>query len=89
MAMPTPNASWRDSARYPRFFMFDSRAVFPFLLWLLHIRMWTFILALIAVAFFSVLMRYGFTLGTFVRFIRSYIAGKRKMAKPWWAYGYY
>ena len=88
MAAPPPEASWRDSARHPKFFLLDSRAVFPIFIFLLHIRIWTFIVAIIFMTFFSILMRFGFTLGTFGRFVRSFIAGKRKMAKPWWAYGF-
>ena len=88
MAGPTSNASWRDTARYPKFLFLDSRAVFPFVIFLLHIRMWTFILAVVFMLFFSLLMRFGFTLGIFARFIRSFVAGPRKAARPWWAYGY-
>lgn len=45
-------AHWRDSARNVRFWIVDSRAAFPLLLFLLHIRLWTFVLAIIATAFF-------------------------------------
>lgn len=83
--MPSPDASWRDSARYPRFFIFDARAVFPLMVWILHMKLWTFILAILAVAFFSLLLRFGFTLSTFLRWLRSIIAGRRKSAIPWWA----
>jgi intracellular multiplication protein IcmT len=83
--MPSPSASWRDSARYPKFFIFDSRAVFPLFLWMLHIRWWTFILAIIATAFFSLLLRFGFSVATFFRWLRSMIAGRRRAALPWWA----
>lgn len=88
MAAPRADASWRDSARYPKFFFLDSRAVFPIFIFLVHITLWTFIVALICMTFFSLLMRFGFTLGTFLRFLRAFIAGKRKMAKPWWVYGF-
>lgn len=77
-------AHWRDSARNVRFFFIDFRACFPLLLFLLHIRLWTFILAVIATAFFATLERYGFTVGVFLRWIRSFIAGPRKFAQPWW-----
>ena len=89
MAAPTANASWRDSARFPKFFGLDSRAVFPFFIFLVNIAVWTFVLSFVTMVFFSVLMRYGFNLGTFLRFIRTSLAGKRKVAKPWWVYGYY
>jgi intracellular multiplication protein IcmT len=85
LRMPSPDASWRDSARYPKFFIFDSRAVFPLLLWMLHIKLWTFIIAIIAMAFFSLLLRFGFTVTTFLRWLRTTIAGRRKAALPWWA----
>lgn len=77
-------AHWRDSARNVRFFFIDFRACFPLLLFLLHIRLWTFILAVIATAFFATLERYGFTPDVFMRWIRSFVAGPRKIAQPWW-----
>lgn len=88
MAVSIAHASWRDSARYPKFFFLDSRAVFPIFIFLVHIQVWTFAVAITAMVFFSLLMRFGFTLSSFMRFFRAFIAGKRKMAKPWWAYGF-
>lgn len=79
-----PNAHWRDSARSARFFLVDARAAFPLLLWLLHIRWWTFILAVVAMFFFSTLERYGFTVPTFLRWFRTVLAGPNKTAAPWW-----
>lgn len=75
---------WRDSARAPRFYMIDGKAAFPILLFLLHIRWWTFITAIIAVIFFSILERYGFHFKVFMRWARNMIAGNRKTANPWW-----
>lgn len=88
MAMPTLDASWRDSARYPKFFFLDARAIFPIIIFLLHIKVWTFVIAMIGMIGFSLLMRFGFTLGIFGRWFRAFVGGKRKTAKPWWAYGY-
>ncbi len=82
--MHNPNAHWRDSARSVRFFIFDFRAVYPLLLALLHIRIWTFTLAILATIFFTLLERYGFTIPVFLRWLRSTAAGPRKLAKPWW-----
>lgn len=84
MALPTQNASWRDSARYPKFFFLDSRAVFPFFFFLLHIKLWTFIIAAVFTIFFSTLLRFGFTLAIFGRWVRALTAGPRKIAKPFW-----
>jgi len=77
-------AHWRDSARNVKFFFVDFRACFPLLLFLLHIRLWTFIVAVIATLFFSALENYGFSVVVFLRWIRSYLAGPRKIAQPWW-----
>jgi intracellular multiplication protein IcmT len=77
-------AHWRDSARNVRFFIVDFRATFPLLLLLLHIRLWTFIFAVCATLFFGALEHYGFTMAVFARWLRSYIAGPRKIAQPWW-----
>jgi intracellular multiplication protein IcmT len=77
-------AHWRDSARNVRFFFVDYRACFPLLVLLFHIRLWTFIVAIIAVLFFTALERYGFTVAVFSRWLRAFLAGPRKMAQPWW-----
>lgn len=84
MRPPSVNAHWRDSARPAMFFGIDSRAAFPIFFWLMHLRLWTFILALVATAFFAVLNRYGFTPIVFGRWLRSTLAGRRKMSAPWW-----
>lgn len=77
-------ATWRDSARNVRFFFIDFRATFPLLIFILHIRWWTFFLALFAMIFFGMLERFGFTVAVFLRWIRAYVAGPRKIAQPWW-----
>jgi intracellular multiplication protein IcmT len=78
-------AHWRDSARNVRLFFLDSQACFPLLILLLHIRVWTFLLAVIATTFFAILERYGFSLKIFLRWFRCFIAGNRKIAHPWWS----
>lgn len=78
------SAHWRDSARKARFFMVDVAAAFPLLIFLLHIRLWTFLVAIITTVFFSVLSRYGFTIPVFLRWLRGFIAGPRKHAIAWW-----
>lgn len=77
-------AHWRDSARNVRFWFVDFRACFPLLFMLFHIRWWTFIVAVVATLFFTALERYGFSVAVFLRWIRSYLAGPRKIAQPWW-----
>jgi intracellular multiplication protein IcmT len=77
-------ASWRDSARNVRLWIVDYRACFPLLIFIFHISWGTFLLAFLAIAFFGTLERKGFTVKVFMRWLRSYIAGPRKMAQPWW-----
>ncbi len=77
-------AHWRDSARSVRLWIVDFRACFPLLVLLLHIRLWTFILAIVTTVFFALLERYGFSVAVFLRWLRAYVAGPRKIAQPWW-----
>lgn len=77
-------AHWRDTARPARFFFVDYRAAFPLLFFLLHIRVWTFILAVVAIFCFYLLERYGYTVPVFFRLFRTALAGPRKYARPWW-----
>lgn len=75
---------WRDSARNPRFFMVDALAALPLVIFLLHIRWWTFYTALAAMVFFGILERFSFTVPVFMRWLRSTIAGKVRVARPAW-----
>ena len=77
-------AHWRDSARSVRFFIWDGKAVFPMLIFIVHIRLWTFVVAIATMMFFTILNRYGFSPIVFLRWIRSSLAGRRKIAIPWW-----
>jgi len=79
-----PSAYWRDSARNPRFFMVDALAALPLVIFLLHIRTWTFYLAIATVVFFAILERFHFTVPVFMRWVRSNIAGRVRVAKPAW-----
>jgi intracellular multiplication protein IcmT len=80
-------AHWRDSARNVKFFIIDYRATFPLLLLLFHIAsLWTWVFAITATLFFGMLERWGFTVAVFLRWLRAYVAGARKIAQPWWKY---
>jgi len=78
------SAHWRDSARTPMFFMIDARSAMPLVLFLLHIRLWTFFLSLCICIFFMVLNRFGFTLPVFVRWLRSFLAGNNRSTRTWY-----
>jgi intracellular multiplication protein IcmT len=75
---------WRDSARSARFFMVDAVAAFPLVLFLLHIKLWSFIVAIVTMLFFSILKRFGFSFSVFARWLRGFLAGSRKFSSPWW-----
>ena len=77
-------AHWRDSARTVQFWMIDYRAAFPLLFFLVHIRLWTFIVAVATTGFFALIEKYGFSVAVFMRLIRAYIAGPRKISQPNW-----
>lgn len=84
MAIKRLNAHWRDSGRLPRFFLIDARSAFPLLLFLLHIKLWTFIVALSATIFFGVIEYFGYSAVVFLRLLRAFFAGKRKANRRWW-----
>lgn len=84
MAAPKVISHWRDSGRNPRFFGIDARSTFPLLFFLVHIKLWTFIVTVIITLLFGIIGRYGFSTAVFLRMIRSLLAGSRKFAKPWW-----
>jgi intracellular multiplication protein IcmT len=84
MPQINPNAHWRDSAREVKFFVWDAKAVFPFVLFLMHITWWTFGIAFFVMFFFTILNRFGFSIEVFGRWLRSLLAGRRKIAIPWW-----
>ncbi len=82
--VPSPTAHWRDSSRPVRFFIVDYRALFPLLILIFLPRLWTLAVAVIGVAFFMVLERYGFTVTVFLRLFRGIFAGRHKVSRPWW-----
>lgn len=77
-------AHWRDSSRMARFFVVDARAAFPIFLFLMHIRWWTAIVAIVSLVFFGFIEHYGFSVPIFMRWFRSTLAGPRKNCEPWW-----
>jgi len=78
------NTHWRDSARPAKFFMIDAVAAFPLVLFFLHIKLWSFVVAVVAMIFFAVLRRFGFSIPVFFRLLRGIFAGPRKFSIPWW-----
>ena len=82
--MAEPSAAWRDSARTPRFFFVDAYATFPMVILFVHIKLWTFILALVSIVFFAILEKFKFSIPIFKRWLRSTLAGNVRVARPNW-----
>lgn len=84
MRQPKAGASWRDSARSSKLWIFDASATFPLIVLLFHVSWNMFFITLGFIVFLSILSYYGFTIRVFIRYTRSLVAGKRKIAVPWW-----
>lgn len=74
------NWHWRNSMKSARFFMFDARAAIPFVLCLLHIRLWTLGLAAVTTVLFYILEQKGLTFDAALRSLRVWIIGKHRPA---------
>ncbi len=84
MTQPSPDASWRDSARPSKLGIFNSSATFPLVFMLFHLSWHTFYIALAFMVFLTVIDHFGFSINVFFRLLRSTLAGPRKIAVPWW-----
>jgi len=71
------DAWWRDSARTPRFIIFSAYIAVPLVLFLFHIRIWTFAVLVFTVAAMTVIEYFGYTPPVAALALRSWIAGKR------------
>ena len=75
---------WRNSAQPVRIAMFDARALFPLLSFVVYWSWFTFYVALIGVVFFSLISFLGLTLPSMVRLLRRLIVGSARPALPVW-----
>lgn len=71
-------AHWRDSGKKPRLFWIDARAFIPIFFTLLHFRIWTLVLSICIVLFFSLLERFQIPLTVFLRLSREFFTGRKK-----------
>lgn len=71
---------WRNSQKVPRFFFMDARVTIFILLFLLHMRLWTLVLAVIFMILFWLLERRGLTFEAALRAFRSWVLGMRRPA---------
>ena len=71
---------WRDSMRVVRFFGLDARAVLPFCLLIVYLRIITLVLCVISTVAFHYLEKKGFTVPSAMRALRVWILGKKRPA---------
>ena len=71
---------WRNSMRSARFFMFDARSAVGICLVLVHIRLWTLMLALIIIMIFWLAERAGYEFNAVLRRVRLAIIGPKRPA---------
>jgi intracellular multiplication protein IcmT len=74
-------AHWRYTGHTPKLGPFDAMALFPLALFILWWRLWTLVVALLAVAVFLVLSRRGIDALIAVRLARSWLAGRVRPAQ--------
>jgi len=68
--------NWRDTARVPKLFIFDARLLIPLSVFLLHIRAWTFWVAVIFTLLFFLLERKGYTISVILKMARIKTIGR-------------
>ena len=71
---------WRNTQKPARFFALDARAFVAILLFLVHARLWTFLLALVIMLLFWILERRGLTFEASLRAFRSWTLGRVRPA---------
>jgi intracellular multiplication protein IcmT len=70
------NGFWRESARPVRLAFMSVYVLAPLMLFLLHIRTWTFVLLVVTIAIMTIIERFGFTPPVALLAVRARIAGK-------------
>lgn len=74
---------WRNTMKPVRFFMVDARAAAFFMLFIIHMRLWTLFLFFAMLMFFWFLEKKGLPFGPAMRAFRTWILGKNRPAWLW------
>ncbi len=74
---------WRDTMLAVRLGPCDARVLITSVLWLAHMRWWTFTVALGGAVVFSALEYLGLSLPALVRSLRRLVAGRTRPAVPY------
>lgn len=67
---------WRNGGITPNIFGLDAKCLFPFIPFLLHITMWTFVTAVVSTLFFWVLSYKGYSIDIALMRIRCWLIGE-------------
>lgn len=76
---------WRNTQKPARFFVLDARAFIAFMVFMVHARTWTLVIAIVVMIFFWILERYGLTFDASLRAIRCWFFGKKRPANARYA----
>lgn len=72
---------WRETHKQPKLLIFDGRLVVLLLLVILHIRLWTLFLALLAMFILFFFERKGVPADSILRYLRTSFIGRRRTAR--------
>lgn len=88
MAIEASRWHWRNTAVQAHFFFMDASIALPILLFMVHMRSWTFYLALIFMVLLWILDRKGFTPISNLLYLRAHVGqwiggGRRPTGDPY------
>lgn len=72
---------WRETHKQPKLLIFDGRLVVVLMAVIMHIRLWTVLLALIVMIVLFLFDRKGIPADSILRFLRAGIVGRRRTAR--------
>ena len=72
---------WRETHRQPKFMIFDWRIVILLLLMVMHIKVWTILLVVIAIFILWWFGRKGVSPDSIIRFLRATLVGRKRTAR--------
>lgn len=67
---------WRDSARAVRLAFMSAYVAVPLMVFLLHIRWWTFVVLVVTILVMTVIERFGYSPPVALLALRAWVAGK-------------
>lgn len=74
---------WRYAMAHPHLMFFDARLIVFIILFIFHIRWWTFAVLVIAIAGFTGASYFNYLLENLIRLLRSKLVGSFRSAVPY------